>query len=110
MVERRIADRDAARPQRERLPLLDLQLGGEIGEAQLRSGQVDQHGDVGAVGARPPDAVRLCTGPRVRQVHAQDVDARVEQALERARRILRGTEGGDDLRAALGHRRRLYSS
>ena len=108
-VERRIADRHPARPQRQRVALLDDQLGRKIGEAQLGPGQVDQHGDVGAMRARAANAAGLVARPRVRQVHPQQVDARVQQALERAGRILGRSDGGDDLGATLGHRRPLYS-
>ena len=75
---------------------------GQIAEAQLGPAEVGEHRDVRPVGARAPHARRLIARRRVRQVHAQHVDARVEQPLERARRILRRSDGGDDLRPALG--------
>ena len=108
LVERRIADRHPARPQRQDVPFLDDQLGRQIAEAQLGAGQVDQHRDVGAMRAGAANAGGLLARPRVRQVHPQEVDARVEQALERAGRILGRSDGGDDLRATLGHRPPLY--
>ena len=108
LVERRIADRHPARPQRQDLPFLDDQLGWQIGEPQLGAGQVDQHRDVGAMGACPANAGGLLARPGVRQVHPQEVDAGVEQSLERAGRILGRSDGGDDLGTTLVHRLPLY--
>ena len=54
----------------------------------------------GPVRARAAHPLGLRARRSVRQIDPQDVDARVQQPLERARRILSRSDGGDDLRAA----------
>ena len=66
-------------------PAGDLDVVAQLAQAQLRAAEVRQHRDVGPVRARAAHLRGLLARRRVRQVHAQHVDAGVEQPLERAR-------------------------
>src|SRR6185312_6788674 len=81
----------------------DLQLLWQFTQAQLGAGQIGQDGDVGAVRAGPLHARRLGAWRRVRQVHPQDVDARVQQPFQLTRCVLGGADGGDDLGPTVRH-------
>ena len=77
-----------------------------LADADLRTGQVDEHADVAAEllggGADGAQARGELGGAGVGGVEAHDIDARGEQRLEDVGRVGRGTERGDDPGAAHG--------